>query len=104
MEEVLEVVLYIFFILSAIILTLLCLFRQGDSSGGLGGAFGGMGGDTAFGVKTAQLIDKIIVWVTVVFVLAAVFYATLKHHQKSAISDDDDTTGQVELVDENVDV
>ena len=49
----------------------LILLRQGDS-GGLSGAFGGVGGDAAFGVKAQQHLDKIITYVAGFFVVVSI--------------------------------
>ena len=59
------------FVLSGIILVILILLRKSDVSG-LSGAFGGVGGDTAFGVKTQKQLDKIITYISIFFMVSAV--------------------------------
>lgn len=76
---ILEIFLYTFFYIAAILLILLVLFRPSEGSG-LSGAFGGMGGDTVFGVRATQVIDKIIAGVTVVFILVAMVLAYVSAH------------------------
>lgn len=71
MDTLLQLVL----ILSAVLLILLIMIRKGDS-GGLSGAFGGMGGDTAFGVKTQKQLDKVITYIAIVFIGSAIFLNT----------------------------
>jgi preprotein translocase subunit SecG len=65
--DVLEVLLYIAFILSSLLLIVVILLQEGKG-GGLAGAFGGMGGET-FGVGSGG-INKFTA------VLAAVFIGT----------------------------
>ncbi len=70
---VLHTLLFIIFIISAILLTLLVLFRPSEGGGGLGGVFGGGVTDMAFGVKTAKIIDKIILILAIIFIATAIF-------------------------------
>ena len=51
-------------------------------------AFGGMGSDQKFGLKTTQLIDKIIMFVSIVFILCAVFIAMVNGAPNSSRGDD----------------
>ncbi len=69
--------LQLFFVISGIIMIVLVLFRKGEM-GGLSGAFGGLGGDTAFGVKTQKQLDKIITYVSVFFIITAILLSTPK--------------------------
>jgi preprotein translocase subunit SecG len=61
--------------LSSVILILLVLIQQGRG-GGLAGAFGGMGGQSAFGTKAGDLFTKITIFVAGFWILMCV--ATVK--------------------------
>ena len=61
--------------LSSLILILLVLIQQGRG-GGLAGAFGGMGGQSAFGTKAGDLFTKITIFVAAFWILMCV--ATVK--------------------------
>ena len=65
----------IFLALSSVILILLVLIQQGRG-GGLAGAFGGMGGQSAFGTKAGDLFTKITIFVAAFWILMCV--ATVK--------------------------
>jgi preprotein translocase subunit SecG len=56
--------------LSGIFMILLILIQRGRG-GGLAGAFGGMGGQSAFGTKAGDVFTKITVGVALVWVLLA---------------------------------
>jgi preprotein translocase subunit SecG len=61
--------------LSSLILILLVLIQQGRG-GGLAGAFGGMGGQSAFGTKAGDLFTKITIFVAAFWIIMCV--ATVK--------------------------
>ena len=61
--------------LSSLILILLVLIQQGRG-GGLAGAFGGMGGQSAFGTKAGDLFTKITIFVAAFWIILCV--ATVK--------------------------
>jgi len=61
-------VFLVLFLLCAVILSLLVLIQRGRG-GGLAGAFGGAGGSSAFGTKTADVFTKATA------VLGAIFFA-----------------------------
>ncbi|HJS08081.1 MAG TPA: preprotein translocase subunit SecG [Pirellulales bacterium] len=65
----------IFLALSSFILIVLVLIQQGRG-GGLAGAFGGMGGQSAFGTKAGDLFTKITIFVAAFWILMCV--ATVK--------------------------
>lgn len=65
------VLLYIVFAFVTLLLLFFVLLRKGEG-GGLSGAFAGIGGETAFGVKAAKQVDKIITWLAAIFLLLAV--------------------------------
>ena len=65
-------ILFVCFLISAIMLIILVLFRPSEQGGGLGGVFGGGASDMTFGVKTTKIIDKIIVVLATIFILFSV--------------------------------
>jgi preprotein translocase subunit SecG len=67
--QVLEVLLYIAFILSSLLLIVVILLQEGKG-GGLAGAFGGMGGET-FGVGSGG-INKFTSILAAIFIGSAV--------------------------------
>jgi len=64
----------VFFLLTAVLLVLLVLIQRGRGSG-LAGAFGGPGGHSAFGTKTADVLMKITAVLGAVFFLLAIVTA-----------------------------
>ena len=77
-----------------IIMILAILLRKGDG-GGLSGAFG-MGGDSAFGVKAAQGLDKIITILACLFLVIGLFLNTSKVRSTSSDSSEPDTPAESE--------
>ena len=61
----------VIFFISGFLVIALVLMRKGEG-GGLSGAFGGMGSDTAFGVKAAKHLDRFIAVFACVFVGSAI--------------------------------
>jgi preprotein translocase subunit SecG len=70
----------IFFVI-CVILIILVLLQKGRG-GGLAGAFGGIGGQSAFGSKTGDVFTWVTIVVVVVFLLLAMF---LTVHYKPTI-------------------
>jgi preprotein translocase subunit SecG len=70
-----SIVLGILLVLSSFFLIVLVLIQQGRG-GGLAGAFGGMGGQSAFGTKAGDLFTRITIVVAAVWILLCV--ATVK--------------------------
>ncbi len=60
--------LMVLLFVSAIVLILLILVQRGKG-GGLAGAFGGMGGQSAFGTKAGDTFTKITIGVATVWIL-----------------------------------
>lgn len=74
-----QTLLAIFVILTSIFIILLVLIQKGKG-GGLAGAFGGMGGQSAFGTKAGDVFTKItVVTVAFWFVLSIVTIFVLKN-------------------------
>jgi preprotein translocase subunit SecG len=72
----LETIFMVLFLLTAVILSLLVLIQRGRG-GGLAGAFGGAGGSSAFGTKTADIFIKATAVLGGVFFLLAIITAYL---------------------------
>ena len=70
----LETVFMVLFLLVAVILSMLVLIQRGRG-GGLAGAFGGAGGSSAFGTKTADIFIKATAVLGGVFFLLAIITA-----------------------------
>jgi preprotein translocase subunit SecG len=68
-------ILQIALIVFGILLTILVMCRKGEV-GGLSGAFGGLGGDTAFGVKAQKQLDKIITYIAILFLVIVILMNT----------------------------
>ncbi|MGB2967835.1 MAG: preprotein translocase subunit SecG, partial [Phycisphaerae bacterium] len=74
----------VLFLLCAVILVLLVLIQRGRG-GGLAGAFGGPGGHSAFGTKTADVFIKATAVLGAIFVVLAILTAWLMHRQQTAL-------------------
>jgi len=68
--------LMVLLFLSAILLILLVLIQRGKG-GGLAGAFGGMGGQSAFGTKAGDTFTKITIGVTAAWILLCILSVKL---------------------------
>ena len=66
----------VLFLLCAVILTLLVLIQRGRG-GGLAGAFGGPGGHSAFGTKTADVFVRATAVLGAIFFVLAIVTALL---------------------------
>ena len=66
----------ILFLLTAVVLTLLVLIQRGRG-GGLAGAFGGAGGSSAFGTKTADVFVRATAVAGAIFFILSVVTAIL---------------------------
>lgn len=71
MAGVIQVIATIIFIVVCFFLIMIVLLRKSESSG-LGGAFG-VGGDSPFGIKTQNALDKIAVYAAIAFFVLAIF-------------------------------
>jgi preprotein translocase subunit SecG len=70
----LETIFMVLFLLTAVVLAMLVLIQRGRG-GGLAGAFGGAGGSSAFGTKTADIFIKATAVLGGVFFLLAIITA-----------------------------
>ena len=77
--------LAILLVILSLFLILLILIQQGKG-GGLAGAFGGMGGQSAFGTKAGDLFTKITVGVAFVWILLCVLLVKVTGTGSSSFS------------------
>jgi preprotein translocase subunit SecG len=81
-------------------LIILILIQRGKG-GGLAGAFGGMGGSSAFGARTGDVFTKVTVGVAIAWILLSMLMVVLTNRQPSsgwtssgfAASKDSDSSG-----------
>ncbi|MBN2578621.1 MAG: preprotein translocase subunit SecG [Pirellulales bacterium] len=64
----LDALLYVVLFILAVFLIVLILIQRGKG-GGLAGAFGGMGGQSAFGTKAGDLFTRITIGVVAVWIV-----------------------------------
>jgi len=81
---VLTTVSMVLFLLCSVILVLLVLIQRGRG-GGLAGAFGGPGGHSAFGTKTADVFIKVTAVMGAIFFVLAIVTALLVRYQQSQL-------------------
>ncbi len=79
-----DTVALVLFLLCGVILVLLVLIQRGRG-GGLAGAFGGPGGHSAFGTKTADVFIKVTAVLGAIFFILAVVTALLMRYQQSQL-------------------
>jgi len=72
-------------VVTALFLILLVLIQRGRG-GGLAGAFGGMGGQSAFGTKAGDVFTKITVGVATFWILLCVLSINVLGRQQSLLS------------------
>ena len=72
----------VLFLLCAVILVLMVLIQRGRG-GGLAGAFGGPGGHSAFGTKTADVFIKATAVLGAIFFVLAIVTTLLSRYQQS---------------------
>ncbi len=71
-----DILLMLLLFLTALFLIILVLIQRGKG-GGLAGAFGGMGGQSAFGTKAGDLFTRITIGVAAFWIVICVF--TVRH-------------------------
>ena len=93
-------------LMTSLFMILLVLIQRGRG-GGLAGAFGGMGGQSAFGTRAGDVFTKITIVVAVLFILvAALLGIAMRKHQialesgegsgfsnPNLVTEEDETTG-----------
>jgi preprotein translocase subunit SecG len=80
-----SVLLMILLIFSAIFLIILILIQRGKG-GGLAGAFGGLGGQSAFGAKAGDLFTKITIGAAAVWIVLCIISVRLLGTQKEVLN------------------
>ncbi len=89
-------------ILSAILNTLIvvtCLFLicliliQRGKGGGLAGAFGGVGGSSAFGTKSGDVFTRVTIVVAFVWIMPSLILVVLYNQPRASAFDDGTTPG-----------
>jgi preprotein translocase subunit SecG len=80
-----SVILMILLLLTAIFLIILILIQRGKG-GGLAGAFGGMGGQSAFGTKAGDMFTKITIGVAAFWLLLCVVSVRFMGAQKDVLN------------------
>lgn len=93
-----EILLWIIFVGSAILLSVVILLQEAKG-GGLAEAFGGMGAQT-FGVK-ASGINKFTAYVAVVFLLTAILISLIRKDDTSAFDNGPSEPIQQEATEES---
>ena len=71
MISVFQFLLFAFMIVLMLFMMLIILLQRGKG-GGLVGAFGGMGGNSAFGARSSDVFVKITVWTAIIWFVACV--------------------------------
>lgn len=74
-------------VLTSVFLILLVLVQRGRG-GGLAGALGGMGGQSAFGTKAGDLFTRITIVVAAIWILLCIASVKLMSSDRSKFSDD----------------
>jgi len=89
--NVLQYVFGILMFLTAIFLMLIILVQRGRG-GGLAGAFGGLGGQSAFGTKAGDLFTRITIGVAAFWIILCVVALKVLSTQKSGFGASGKTT------------
>ena len=82
----LQILFGVLMFFTALILILLVLVQRGRG-GGLSGALGGMGGQSAFGTKAGDLFTRITVVVATIWIALCIFAILLFNRQSPAQAD-----------------
>jgi preprotein translocase subunit SecG len=88
-----------------VVIVLLTLFLIGiiliqrGKGGGLAGAFGGVGGSSAFGTKTGDIFTKITVGVAIAWILLSMLMVVLTNRRNVSAFDDGTSTSASKALD-----
>jgi preprotein translocase subunit SecG len=95
--DVILAILNVVIVVLTLFLIGIILIQRGKG-GGLAGAFGGMGGSSAFGTKTGDVFTKITVGVAIAWILLSMLMVVLTNRRnRSAWGDDAPTSLTKEL-------
>ncbi len=84
--DALQIIATILYVIACIFLIFVVLLRKSEGSS-LGSAFGA-GGESPFGVKTQQALDKVAIYATILFFGLAIFLSMYPRYKKSGPSED----------------
>jgi preprotein translocase subunit SecG len=79
----------------ALFLIVLILIQRGRG-GGLAGAFGGMGGSSAFGARTGDVFTKVTVGVAIAWILLSMFMVVLTNRKPKSDWNDPSAVGALD--------
>jgi preprotein translocase subunit SecG len=88
-----EYLLMILLLLTALFLILLILIQRGRG-GGLAGAFGGLGGQSAFGTKAGDVFTKITIYVAFFWIVLCVASVKILNSSSNVLATDLGTQSQ----------
>ncbi len=85
-------------VLGSLFLICIILIQRGKG-GGLAGAFGGVGGSSAFGTKAGDVFTRITIGVAVGWILAAMLLVVLTNNRRSSAYDVDAPVSETKELD-----
>jgi protein translocase SecG subunit len=88
--DALQIIAYILYICACFFLIFVVLLRKSEGSS-LGSSFG-VGGESPFGVKTQQALDKVAIYATVVFFGLAIFLSMYPRYKSGGTGSGSETT------------
>jgi preprotein translocase subunit SecG len=88
-----EYLLMILLLITAVFLILLILIQRGRG-GGLAGAFGGLGGQSAFGTKAGDVFTKITIYVAFFWIVLCVASVKILYSSSNVLATDLGTQSQ----------
>jgi preprotein translocase subunit SecG len=96
--DVILAILNIIIVLLTLFLIGIILIQRGKG-GGLAGAFGGVGGSSAFGTKTGDIFTKITVGVAIAWILLSMLMVVLTNRRNVSAFDDGSSTSVTKPLD-----
>jgi preprotein translocase subunit SecG len=96
--DVILAILNIVIVILTLFLIGIILIQRGKG-GGLAGAFGGVGGSSAFGTKTGDIFTKITVGVAIAWILLSMLMVVLTNRRNVSAFDDGTTTSVAKQLD-----
>ena len=87
--DALQIIATILYVTSCLFLIFVVLLRKSEGAS-LGSAFG-VGGESPFGVKTQQALDKVAIYATVVFFGLAIFLSMYPRYKSGEAAGTDET-------------
>ncbi|MHC4777787.1 MAG: preprotein translocase subunit SecG [Planctomycetota bacterium] len=88
--DALQIIASIVYVIACFFLIFVVLLRKSEGSA-LGSAFGA-GGESPFGVKTQQALDKVAIYATILFFGLAIFLSMYPRYTKDAALEEETTT------------